>query len=308
MEATGGPLKVLSAVGHLAVWAGLYVAAAVVCFGQLIGSPGFAGGRLAWGVAGLAWATATGVYLLDRVKLRDAWLDPADREAHPRRFEFLASGAGAVRVFAGALLLVSAAAASRLHPLGPLIAVAAVLGVLAYAGRPRRGRARIKDVLLLKNAFVAVGIAGFAGLMVVGGGAGGAGSIRVDRALALVRGHWMLLLLAASHVALRVFADSVLCDIDDEHSDRRYETATLPTLLGGERAWTIAATIRLGLAAALLFWPAGDRWAQLLWAGATAASTVGLWLWHPRSVRDPVDARFALEAAVVAAGLALLGR
>jgi 4-hydroxybenzoate polyprenyltransferase len=248
------------------------------------------------------------VYLLDRVKLRDAWLDPADREAHPRRFEFLAARTRAVRLFAAALLLVSAAAASRLHPLGPLIAVAAVLGVLAYAGRPRRGRARIKDVLLLKNAFVAAGIAGFAGLMVIGSGAGGTGSIRLDRVVALMRGHWPLLLLGASHVALRVFADAVLCDIDDEHSDRRYETATLPTLLGGERAWIIAAAIRLGLAATLLLWPTGERWAQLRWAGVTAASTVGLWLWHPRSVRDLVDARFALEALVVAAGLGLLGR
>jgi 4-hydroxybenzoate polyprenyltransferase len=301
-------LKVLSAAGHLAVWAGLYVAAAVVCFGQLIGGPEFGGGRLPWGVIGLAWATATAVYLLDRVKLRDAWLDPADREAHPGRFAFLAGRARGVRLAAAVLLIVSAAAASRLHPLGPLVALAAVLGVLAYAGRPRRGRARIKDVLLLKNAFVAAGIAGFAGLMVIGGGVGGAGPGLPDRVVGFVRGHWALLLLAASHVALRVFADAVLCDIDDEHSDRRYETATLPTLLGGERAWVIAAAIRLGLAATLLLWPAGDRWAQLLWAGTTAVSTVGLWLWHPRSVRDPVDARFALEAAVVAVGLALIGR
>src|SRR3954470_5753040 len=118
----------LGRLGHLAVWAGLYVAAAGACFGQVAGLPGVGVSRAWWAGVGFAWATAACVYLLDRVKARDVWLDPADREAHPERFAFLSRRAWWVRFAAGALAAASAGAAWLVHPLGPLVTVAAVLG------------------------------------------------------------------------------------------------------------------------------------------------------------------------------------
>src|SRR4051812_42291956 len=64
------------AVEHLAVWAGMYVASAVVSRAQLTEvdrpvSPELRG----FIAAALAFCTAAGVYLLDRANLRNAWLD-----------------------------------------------------------------------------------------------------------------------------------------------------------------------------------------------------------------------------------------
>src|SRR5262245_41220741 len=102
--------RTTSAASHLALWASLYVTGAVACFGQVAGM-GFSG--VLDRSRGLAlvygFLTAAAVYLLDRVKLRDPWLDPADRAAHPNRFEFLARYAAKVRVLAAAMALASAA-------------------------------------------------------------------------------------------------------------------------------------------------------------------------------------------------------
>src|SRR4051794_14870771 len=93
--------RTTSAASHLALWASLYVTGAVVCFGQVAGI-GFAVALDQRHAVALAYAfsTAAAVYLLDRVKVRDRWLDPADREAHPNRHEFLARNAPKVRALA----------------------------------------------------------------------------------------------------------------------------------------------------------------------------------------------------------------
>ncbi|MFZ2872924.1 MAG: UbiA family prenyltransferase [Phycisphaerales bacterium] len=288
----------IRAIAHLAVWAAVYIAAAVVCAAQLLGAPH----ALTPGILLFAWSTALLAYLLDRVKLRDAWLDPADEQAHPDRYAFLFThrhAARALMAVAGAVSLISG---WMLHPIAAAGTGATVAGVLLYAGRPRApgGGARLKDRFIIKNLFVGAGIAAFAMLIVVLAAERAAGGRSMD-----LRELWPLpfppltLALTLAYLTLRVYADAVLCDIDDEPADRANDTRTLPTRIGGEDAWRAAMWLRLALAASLLCWPVGPFTARAAWAGCSAAGTIALRWWRPRRIRDLVDARFGLEAACV---------
>ncbi len=169
--------------------------------------------------------------------------------------------------------------------------------MIAYAGKPRQGRARIKDVFLFKNGFVAAGIAGFAAVIALLATEGGRS---VETARAIFEQHWAPMVLAGFQLFVRVFADAVLCDLDDEHADRRYRTATLPTHFGRVTARNIAAGMHgLAIGLALILIPVGDPLARQAWGWVTIASTLAMRLWNPRRLRDVVDGRLALEAAVV---------
>lgn len=285
----------LHAAAHLAVWAGLYVAGAVVCFAQISGIDAQVAPAVRLRAAAFAFCTAMAVYLLDRVKLANAWLDPADAQAHPDRFQFLARHARGVRATIALLLAAATWLGSGLAPWVIPLPLLACAGVLLYAARPRTGRARPKDIILLKNGYVAAGITGFAAIVALaaaGGDAGGSMS-------AIVTTHAAPLTLSCIHLAARVWADAALCDLDDEQSDRDHGTHTLPTRFGRRRAWDIALAVRLGLAAALALTPILHLDARLAWAGVTVISSLALRLAAPARVRDWVDARLPMEAAVV---------
>lgn len=278
-------------LSYLALWPGLYVAAGVVFILQI------AGVRLATPAAMLsvvfAASTGTGTYLLDRVKLRDVWLDPADALAHPARYALLARHSRAVR--AGAFVLLGAAAAAGAASPSPWLAglpLAAAAGVVLYAPRPRGAGPRVKDVLLVKNLYVSGGITGFALLVALAGTPPG-----------WIVQAWPALALAAATLFVRVVADAVLCDLDDQESDRAHGTATLPTALGRRRAWRAAMAARLGVGAVLLATPWCPGPARLAWGVLTIASSLLLRRLNPAAVRDWVDARFALEAIIATVAL-----
>jgi 4-hydroxybenzoate polyprenyltransferase len=300
-------------LAHLAVWAALYTTGAVACFSQLRGL-GLHPLTLLY-----SWCTALCVYLLDRVKLRDVWLDPADRAAHPARFHFLAARSGLVRVLAAASGLAAVAVGLSIHPLLALLVPLSCIGVLVYAARPRaqHGMPRPKDIFIVKNIITAGAIASFAAMVaIVGevakpgliGGASSDPSALLGAAAEFVAAHRNVLILAFLHLIGRVFADAVICDLDDEASDRAHRTATLPTAFGRRDAWLIASGLRLVLAAWLLCWPtdSGPALPRTLWAAVTVATTVGLRAWNPPRVREAVDLRLALEVLVVAALLRVL--
>jgi 4-hydroxybenzoate polyprenyltransferase len=294
----------IRSLAHLAFFAAVYVAAAVVCAAQLTG----AHGSLTPGVLLYAWSTALLAYLLDRVKLRDAWLDPADRQAHPDRFAFLYAHRRAARLLMAGAGAVSLASGWLLHPIAAAGTGATIAGVLIYAGRPHAlgGRPRVKDRFVVKNLFVGAGIAGFVVLIVWLAAAGRAGANEAASFSDVFSRPPLLLALAFAYLTLRVYADAVLCDIDDEDSDRAHGTRTLPTRVGGDRAWNIAMGLRLALAASLLLWPVGPFAARAAWAIASAAGTIALRWWRPAKIRDLVDARFGVEAACVWVILTLL--
>ena len=304
----------IRSLAHLAFFAAVYVAAAVVCAAQLMGAQG----SLTPVVLLYAWSTALLAYLLDRVKLRDAWLDPADRQAHPGRFAFLYEHRRAARLLMAGAGVVSLVSGWMIHPSPPIAAagtVVTIAGVLLYAGRPRapHGAPRVKDRFVVKNLFVGAGIAAFAVLVVGMASARGAGEVgeagdaaTVSQLVASIRRAAQPLALAFAYLTLRVYADAVLCDIDDEDSDRAHGTRTLPTRYGGARAWDIAMWLRLALAASLLLWPVGPFAARAAWAGFSAAGTIALRWLRPAKIRDLVDARFGAEAACVWMILTLL--
>ncbi|MGH7134069.1 MAG: hypothetical protein ACREJO_19265, partial [Phycisphaerales bacterium] len=214
----------IATLSYVAVWPALYVTAAVVFLVQ-VGGLETGGGTLGtadWLI--LAAATGLGTYLLDRVKLRDAWLDPADAAAHPARYGFLARRTGVVRGVAVAALAVASVAGAAMGTWwgwAAALPAASAAGVVAYAARPRaqRGSARPKDVLVFKNVYVAAGITGFAAAVVM------AAAHRGVTPVELMRGLWSpVVVFALVQLFGRVMVDAALCDLDDESADRRFGT------------------------------------------------------------------------------------
>jgi hypothetical protein len=289
---------------YLAALAALYVCAAIIFLSQ-VGGLDLSGRRWAETLV-YAFCTGTAVYLLDRVKLLDRFLDPADKAAHPGRYAFLARRLGLVRALVLALLLASMAVGVRVSWFAPVISIGACAGVLVYAGRPRTGRDRIKDRLTLKNAYVAAGITAFSVVLAYFG----AYSVNPRRLPPVPADGLHVARLAAAGVYLfaRVWADAALCDLDDEAADRDFGTSTLPTWLGRRRAWTTAMGVRLVLAALLLASPMIPWTTRAVWAVVTALSSSTLRLARPRHVRDWVDARFVLEALAVWLVLRMMGQ
>ncbi len=301
--ARSGAALLLSTSSHAAVWAGMYVVGAMVCVAQIAGIDAAVAPRARLMAAAYAFCTATAVYILDRVKMRDAWLDPADADAHPGRYAFVAGHARLLRVVMVALLGIATWLGAGLVAWGALLPALAAAGVLVYAGRPRGRHPRPKDIVLLKNGYVALGITGFAALVALAAVRPGANMAQLQ---AIAAAHAWPLLIASIHLAVRVLADAVLCDLDDEEADRRFGTATLPIHMGRQRAWNMAMGVRLGASLLLLAIPGLPWWPRIIWAGVTAVSSLSLRWGAPARVRDWVDARFAIEAAAVAMILALV--
>lgn len=291
----------VATLGHLGAWAGLYALAAFICFSQLGGIPG--GAPLPrWDAMLCALLTATGVYSLDRVKLLSRWLDPADLAAQPERYRFLVPRTAMVRVIAAVLLILAASLGYRIHPFAGILVCLAAIGTVAYAPRPRRTFARVKDRVWLKNAYVAVGMAGFAGLLSVVSNGSEPWKEPVEQA----QHTWSVFVLTFVVLALRIFFDAALCDIDDEPTDRAFRTSTFATAWGSMRVWNWAGLGRLALAVGLPFLTALPPGPRLAWSGAMFLGMVALRWRHPVRIRDTVDLRFLPEAAAAAIALWLL--
>tara|TARA_Y100001933_G_scaffold258759_1_gene307401 strand:+ start:37 stop:921 length:885 start_codon:yes stop_codon:yes gene_type:complete len=280
----------------LAIWPGAYAAGAAAMLAQLC--------RVDLSAVSIAAAFCAGVsiFLLDRVKLRDALLDPADAIAAPERMGVICDAPRLIRSLAATLLLFAVVLGSgpfdqsRSVPaqlIGGATPLVAALGVVLYAGRPRGDRPRPKDRVLLKNAFVACGIVGLAaGLTVAPAIASGGQEMSPN------------LIIAVSVLAARVFADSALCDVEDTDADRAYGTRTLPRVLGNERARTLALALHTACGTALLALPATRTDAATAWGWSTIAVGVLLRVLPTDHLRDPVDAALGVQAVVVTVVLA----
>jgi 4-hydroxybenzoate polyprenyltransferase len=297
------------AAGHLALWVGLYCAGAVILFAQVSGQVASAA------VIGVSGLTATSVYLLDRVKLADRWLDPADQTAHPDRFAFLGEHTMRIRLLALLLGVAAMIVAATIHPVAVVLIPLASIGVVVYAGLPRHGRrggpardesrrrTRIKDVLLLKNAAVAASITVFVALLILLDA-----SSSIDALVDSLQNASQTLSIATAAAVLfsLVLADAILCDIDDAASDRAHATATIPGQFGKPAAWIVAGVLHVAVAAMLLY-VGGDSAlvpARRLWAGLILASFVLLAIWRPVRLRDLVDARLEVLAVIASVMLA----
>lgn len=266
----------------LALWAALYTCALFICFWQIAaGSAPPAAGVVA--AATIAGAT----YLLDRAKLSDRHLDPADPAAHPERAAVIRRHRRAVRIAIPILAAVGALAAVALHPLAAIAAPASLIGVTLYAGRPPRpGHPRLKDRFLLKNLAIGAGLTALAAVL----------AFAADQSLPFPPAA-----LAAAFATMMVTADAICCDLDDVPADARFATRTLPVVLGRRRAAAVALTIHAMAGAALL--PAvallPNPRAAAIWAiGAPLSAAAICILRRGRPVRIAIDARLPALAII----------
>ena len=289
----------LRRAGDIGLWAGLYAAAAYICVAQLSGlwNTGVDGVvdplRAAFAALSLL-LTTTGAYALDRVKLRDEWIDPADVRSRPRRYSFLIAHASQVRVLSVLLFVAGMATGLAVSPCAPIAGFCAFAGVAIYAPHPRAARPRIKDLLWLKNAYVALGMTGFVTFAVLASIAPRDAGPAVW--LATIQSHAPSLACACVLLCARAWLDAAVSDIDDEAADRTTGTGTLPTSIGRERTWNLTAVLRIVLICSILLctpcpWPARAAWATAGTIGLIVVRTL-----RPQSLSDAVDLRFICEA------------
>lgn len=281
--------SIIDALGHIGLFSGVYVAGAFVCLAQLGGVAVVPPPR----AIGAITLLATAAYALDRVKLRGAWIDPADVASQPARYAFLQRHATAVRVTAFVMLVLGAALGTPITHWAPLAAVMIPVGVAVYAAKPRGTRARPKDVIAVKNGYVTAGIVGFT-LVAAVCVAAPADTVRSWMEVARLR--WVPLAAAAALLALRVYLDAALCDLDDEAADRRFGTATFATRMGSARAWRYTGVLRWVLVVAIAVATPCPWRARAAWSCMTLLGMLVLRLRGPTAVRDWVDLRLPVEA------------
>ncbi len=277
--------RAFTKLGYLAVWNALYACALLLAATHLLNLA-----HEPFAIAG-AFFMALGVFLLDRVKPRDSLLDPADEAANPGRFAFHRAHAQTLRALIVISVMTGAACmlfANR-H-IAAALAILAPVGVLVYGTlRPPTG-VRLKDRPIRKNLTVALALACFALFIALGP------TLRLSPSIVLDRAPEELC--AFAWVALVVFADAALCDLDDVESDARFGTRTLANTLSERRLWFLALVLQI-VAAPLAFWSAALSGATLpfviaWWAIAPPLSIVILRAVKPSHVRDLIDARFAV--------------
>jgi len=262
-------------LSDLAVVSGLYTVGLVAAAYLLTGVPTDPS------VVAAAGLCAAGLYLIDRVKLRDRDLDAADLTAMPERHTFLRNHAVSLRLASIALLAVSSALFAMHHPWLSALAPLGLLAVVVYSLGPRHG-ARPKDQLLIKNAIVAAGMASLAGLVLWAHDA----DLLARRPIAMLG--WL---------GLTVFGDAALSDLDDSVSDERFRTQTLPNTVGHPWTWFMAVTAQAAGGAVLLSVRPHDHAAWWLGLGVPL-TTAALWLARLRRVRDPIDLRLPILVAL----------
>lgn len=228
--------------------------------------------------------TSLSVYLADRAKWRDAWIDPADEAANPVRARWIWAHRRVVRVIALLAAFAGVVAAMAFAPLLALAPIGGQLAVWLYAGTPHGSHVspRFKDFLLFKN-FAAAG-----GILVLSTAA-----VTLDSHAALPG----IVRHAGLPTLLIVACDCVLCDIPDREGDAAFGTRTIPVAFGILPARLSAATFTTAAGLWLLTSPAP---ADHLWAWSLAATSWPLAMAPTQWLRPLTDFRLPLLAIAIA--------
>ncbi|MDP6479816.1 MAG: UbiA family prenyltransferase [Phycisphaerales bacterium] len=270
--------SLIEAMGHMAVWAGLYAVGCVLFVFGVLDLP------VRWRPLVIAMLVTTGTYLLDRVGGWSAMPDRADLASVPRRVRFLRRRMPRPRSVAVGLLVLGLAFAASEGWLVAVLVPTAVVGMMAYGHLP--GAGRLKDRLLLKNAAVAASLTGMAVVLVLA-------ESMPREPLA-----WFI---AAGVLMLHVLAGAMLCDLDDRHSDARHGTRTLPNTLGPACTWWVADGLVV-VASGLLLLASDSGWVDSRHAVSLATFpplvVILLHTLRPRVVRDLVDLGFPLAVTL----------
>lgn len=288
--------RIVQSLGHLGLWAGVYVAGAYVCFWQLAGA-GSCGSVPLWEAIVAIFLTATSVYAIDRVKLLDRLLDPADIAAQPDRYAFLTRHTHAIRIGVIVMLLFAMGLAAAVSRFLPVVIALSVIGVFAYAPGPRRNLPRPKDLLGLKNVFVAAGVVSLA--VVATALLGPIGHADTSRFWQVLQERVTPVFEASILLMLRVMIDAAICDVDDVHTDRKHRTQTLATMIGASRALVVLCVSRIAIAGLILPLATVPLPVRIVWATAGVLSVVVLWSRRGKPLRDSVDIALGIEAVGV---------
>ncbi len=283
----GLPHRLWRLGADLSIWQALYATGLVAMFTQSLGEGLLPG--LAPAMASLFGAHA--MFLLDRVKLSNALLDPADAAADPRRDALFRRHGPTLRLLAiaslGAGMTIGGVWVSWITAVS---IGAGVLGVLVYAGRPgkRASALRVKSIPVLKNLYVGAGLTAVALACVLPGT-----DIPWDRAG-----------LVALASLLLVTADAVLCDLDDTEADRSFGVGSIAAEYGGSPAGAVAIALTAGASVCLLSTAHHtSAAARTTWAILLPATTVAILFAGFRRVKSLVDVRLVVLAAACAAML-----
>lgn len=245
--------RLVARLGHLALWLGLYFVAvyalAALLLGRHLRMPALIG----------SFAAGMAIYLLDRLKLSDAALDPADLLANEPRHVFLRQRASLYRMLAWVFVAIGTVAVVAMHPINLILPVVGVGGVLLYShaktepgeqggadDASARVRLRLKDRLMLKNLLPGGAIAGFGTMLALQSQGNALESFAVGDVF-----QWPTVLVAFFLTIVITF-DASLCDIEDMDADAAHRTATLPIVLGVRQLWVLATVAQVLAASGLL--------------------------------------------------------
>jgi len=266
IAAAQNPLQI---VGHLAIWATGYSVGVAIILGEFLVRPiGFLA------LAYVALCAHSG-YLFDRVKFRDADLDPADLMADPDRHLFLRRFSRSIRILMVVEWIGAVAVGGVISPVLGAVVIGGIVAGYVYSGwRPMAGGrwVRLKDIAGFKAVMVGGAVVGLGLIAVLGealprsfGALGRVGDVAGGVPWILIVG-----------MLVMVCGDAVICDLDDQESDEKYRTRSLPVMIGMRRSALVASGLLVtgGLMVAL---DAGENvQARALFAGMAVVSGLGI--------------------------------
>ena len=224
-------IRVVAIFGHLAGWAVLYSLGIAIMLGELLNDP-ITPPALIY----VALCAHSG-YLLDRIKFRDADLDPADLMADPLRHAYLRNHARLLRIVMWIEWALAIGVGFQITPLLGAFVLSGIAAGYLYSGWKPGKVARLKDVAGLKAVMVSCAVLGLCAAAVLG-----------ERILEEGPHVWpdaMVIVCTLVGMGLVVFGDAVICDLDDRVSDGRFNTKSLPVMVGSRIAGFVGGGILL---------------------------------------------------------------
>jgi len=274
--------------GHGAGWAVMYALGIALALGMILEIRATGAGLVFVGLCSHAG------YMFDRVKFRDADLDPADLQSDPRRHRFLRRWARPLRIVMYTEWIGAVIVGSVFSPVLGFSTFAGILAGYLYSGWKPGGRPRLKDVPGMKAGLVSAAIVGLGLLGILGYQTPGPESFvwALKDASSL---SWMSVL----GMWLIVFGDAVACDLDDSQSDALHLTKSFPVLIGNTPAGVIAVMLLVIGGGVVILGGLGDDDVQrrFLLSGLIAVSGALILRQHHR--RDWIDGRMLVVVLVV---------
>lgn len=288
-------VRVVAIFGHLAGWAVLYSLGIAIMLGELLNDP-----ITPRALIYVALCAHSG-YLLDRIKFRDVDLDPADLMAEPLRHAYLRNHARFLRIVMWIEWSLAIVVGFQITPLLGAFVLSGIAAGYLYSGWKPGNVARLKDVAGLKAVMVSCAVLGLCAAAVVG-----------ERILEEGPHVWpdsMVIVCTLVGMGLVVFGDAVICDLDDRVSDGRFNTKSLPVMVGSRIAAFVGGGILLlgGMVIVAGGINHDDLQLRAVFAAMVAISGLGILRWGSAwgGRRDWIDGRMMVASLLMIVALGL---